>query len=524
MDKDIKFDSSAVATPDFELPGLLPSDQLSRAALEVDSTSTDMVDGALPPPASPGEKIEKKEVDDEPLPWAPPVVTVPRQSDIAPVPSQVMPRSPTPAHEEATATAADATEPHTEDLPMLEDATSIAEALRIVVMTRLRCDRQTREERINPILMANLSIADRPLPEAATSPTDDVVREALEGENLRKKMDDFAMVRPSLAKRFAERSTVLADKVKRLREDYLDLHERWLVHCAQLDSLNRVNAVEENVAAAVAAALAPVTSGRSTRRSTAMMGDAVRSDLEFEQVVASLGIDEATDPDRLAARNLARIPDMLSVTRGRVDYLFDDTNHRVHDPCTFYAPDTGIHDWTVEEQEEFVRRFALYPKQFGFIADGLPNKTQAQCVDYYYLHKKTPEFRRAVARYAPAKRRGRRTEKPRGHGLLADIRQHDDEIARDGPVNGSSSRRRRTVGDSRRSAASRRTAAIFSELTPHSTPTPDPEPTPRQRRRRAGGNSTRTSASGGRDGGEKDADVRIHSIMQTKKSAYGNNQ
>jgi hypothetical protein len=144
----------------------------------------------------------------------------------------------------------------------------------------------------------------------------------------------------------------------------------------------------------------------------------------------------------------------LSVVRGDVDYVFDDTNHLVHDPATFYGPDTGTHDWTDEEKQIFLDKFAESPKQFSFIAESLPNKTVSQCVDYYYLHKKSLiDFRKAVLQMAPNKRkRGARRGKQKGNGLLADIRQHDDEMHRDsGPsaMNGPITRRKRGMQLSR---------------------------------------------------------------------------
>jgi hypothetical protein len=382
-----------------------------------------------------------------------------------------------------------------DDLPSVSDATSICDALRIVVMTRLRCDRQTREERVNPVLMANLAIAEPPSV-TKTPPVAELVSELSEGENIQASKDKFEAAKPSLLQRFAERKAALEEKNAQLREEYIELHGRWLEHCNRLDNSSRIDMQEETVA----------PSGRTTRRSTAMLGDTVRTDLEMEQLMAILGSEDHTDPNIISQRNLAIIPDMISVTHGHVEYLFDDTNNQVDDPSTFYAPNTGLHDWTAEEKEIFLKRFAAHPKQFGLIAEGLPNKTAAQCVDYYYLHKKTIiDFRKVMAKYAPGKRRGRKTDKYRGGGLLADIRQHDDEVLRHGNSsvsNGPTTRRRRTIisnSDPKKSTSSRLNASSLDH-TPMSTPTPDPEPYVPQRGRRA--NTTRRIVP--HDDGEED--------------------
>lgn len=369
-----------------------------------------------------------------------------------------------------------------ENLPNLADARSIADALRIVVMTRLRFDRQTRAERVNPVLMANHSIVQAVPPRPSTS-SDDLFRELNQGVRRSSMLQNYYSIKQPLVKRFAKHQETLSDKTDRLREEYLALHERWQVHCAKLD--NKTNKkTSKDAAATTEEVVIPAGSGRSTRRTAAMLGDAVRSDLEMEQIIASLGVEELTDPNHLALRNLANIPDMISVSHGDVNYLFDDTNNLVDNPIDFFDDSSSIDVWTVEEREIFLEQFAANPKQFGIIASFLPAKTAAQCVTYYYLNKKKHiDFRKVISLYAPGKRRrgGRRTDKQKGNALMADIRQHDDEVSlsHSGPT---TRRKRGILPASTKSAAPRLGTRL--DLTPNSTPTPDPEPEVRKRGRR----------------------------------------
>ncbi|KAJ7167336.1 hypothetical protein C8R43DRAFT_917562 [Mycena crocata] len=361
-----------------------------------------------------------------------------------------------------------------EDIPRLADAKCIADALRTVIMTRLLRDRQTREERVVPVLMENLSIAS-PL-EVYPSKTQDQVIEEVSMHRFSHSSDDpFLAAKSWLSGRFERRHSALGLKRERLQLEYQTLHERWRAHCASLNQQAYVRPVEsENV---------PV-SGRTTRRTAANLGDTVRSDLEMEQIIASLGYDEATDPNQLSARNLAMIPDMICVT-GATEYIFDDTNHLVENPSEYYAPCTGIHDWTEPEKELFLDKYAAFPKQFGAIAEFLPNKTASQCVDYYYLHKKKLiDFRRVVSQLAPNKRKRRRAGKQKGNGLLSDIRQHDAEVNRDSDESPSYTgrpTRGRRIPESRKPSVRRN--ALHLEDTPTATPTPEPEA--RLKRRRA---------------------------------------
>lgn len=372
-----------------------------------------------------------------------------------------------------------------EDVPPLAEAKTLNDALRVVVMTRLLRETQTQEERVEPVLLANRTVC-------ATAPSDrkstsagELIAEVIEGDRQKSRLESFSHSKGTLVERFEDRQKALSEKVERLKAEYLVLQEKWDAHCAALDDQSKPNQAEVETAVP--------TGGRSTRRSAANLGDAVRSDLEMQQIINSLGNDEATDPAQLSVRNLAIIPDMISVERGAVDYTYDDTNLRVWNPIEFYGPHTGIDDWTPEEKEIFLDKYAAFPKQFGIIADYLPHKTAGQCVDYYYLHKKRLiDFRKIISQYAPNKRRRRRTDKRKGNALLTDIRQHDADMHRDSASPALTGSGRAARGKAASTSAMgppeprepRRPSARRAQLetTPTSTPTPEPEARPRKRR------------------------------------------
>jgi hypothetical protein len=366
--------------------------------------------------------------------------------------------------------------PKADEIPPLSDAKSKADALRIVVMTRLLFDHQSREERIDPVLMANLSIANPPEVHPTSNPGMLLIKMNT-GQPLVNRMSSFASTRPSIVMYLEQRQALVSNKIARLREEYLSLHENWVAHCTALNEQQKTLASEHELQ----------HGGRTTRRSTAIT-DAVRSDFEMEQIIASLGNDDATDPNHLSMRNLAKVPDMISVVNGKVDYVFDDTADRVENPSEYFAPDSGIGEWTEAEKKIYLDKFAAHPKQFGVIADALPNKTAGQCVDYYYLHKKRLiNFRQVVSQFAPNKRKRRGMGKRKGNGLLADIAMHDAEVHRDsGSMPASTSavsrvpRGRRTLAQAK-GPPSVRNAAQF-KFTPTSSPTPEPETRPKRRR------------------------------------------
>ena len=114
-----------------------------------------------------------------------------------------------------------------------EEADPLMEGLRTVVMKRLQLDRQTREERVAPVLLGNLAVAEPFDPRKPSA--ERLCHEVLNGKRKREREESFARVRPCLQSLFAQRQASLTEKVQKLKDEYLSLHNRWMVHCAKLD-------------------------------------------------------------------------------------------------------------------------------------------------------------------------------------------------------------------------------------------------------------------------------------------------
>ncbi|WVQ77231.1 hypothetical protein IAR50_006914 [Cryptococcus sp. DSM 104548] len=203
-------------------------------------------------------------------------------------------------------------------------------------------------------------------------------------------------------------------KVQELREDYLGLNEQWKEHIAYLDGLMKERGEPPAdfqtllgptvVTNAFPNGAQPTTPGvdefftshssRSNRRRG--LGDIVSTDAELEEIMAAIAQQEQSDPLLRAAKTAAVIPDMiLSEERG---LKYDDDNDLVQDPVSFYDFE-GIEEpiWTSEERAIFVKRYLAYPKQFGRISDGIPNKSSGDCVLYYYRTKKEVDYKAILA-------------------------------------------------------------------------------------------------------------------------------
>ncbi|EDQ88406.1 uncharacterized protein MONBRDRAFT_37587 [Monosiga brevicollis MX1] len=70
-----------------------------------------------------------------------------------------------------------------------------------------------------------------------------------------------------------------------------------------------------------------------------------------------------------------------------------DRNRIVSNSKSMHRELDYVNVWSAEEKQIFFHRFMLHPKRFHRISSHLPNKTTAECVWYYYRHKKELNFK-----------------------------------------------------------------------------------------------------------------------------------
>ncbi|KIY74021.1 hypothetical protein CYLTODRAFT_90890 [Cylindrobasidium torrendii FP15055 ss-10] len=362
-------------------------------------------------------------------------------------------------------------EPHFEHdfYRIVEKSEEMRAALRITIMTRILCDRQPREERVEPVLASEKARAELNKEHEPNGNTSVSLFEEVSGPDgivASLMMRHTPELSAALATALATREAARLRKLQRLQDDDVMYTENWKEMCRNLDAQIRKQTLDLE---------AIMASSRTTRRTAATLGGeyVVRSDLEMEQIIANLDQIDTQDPSVMCTRNRATIPDMISSTRGCIPYLFDNDSLRVEDPQEYYRPETGMDDWSEEEERIFLERFASYPKQFGMIAEALAHKTAEQCVAFYYLQKnRRIDFRKVVADAAP-KRRNKRTGKKKANALLADIAKHDEEV---GALGGAGKEKKKRARRSQVEAA-------MAEMPPADLPDLDVDPVRPKRRR-----------------------------------------
>lgn len=197
------------------------------------------------------------------------------------------------------------------------------------------------------------------------------------------------------------------DKIRTLREEYRELDEEWKEHCSFLDQIMKDRGpppadlfAQPGAIPVIMPGSVPVTpnddifGSRANRRRG--VGDVVTTEAEFQEILAGLADSAAKDPNLRASKTTAVVPEMLISEERHL--RFQDENDLVTDPMAFYDfAGTAEPIWTDEERTIFNRRYLAYPKQFGRIADGLPNKTAAECVLFYYRTKRVVDYKGMLA-------------------------------------------------------------------------------------------------------------------------------
>jgi len=295
-------------------------------------------------------------------------------------------------------------------------------------------------------------------------------------------LDVHSAMGPFLESGFDRQAKRREDDLEVMKSDYRELDKEWKAHCQRMEkirekhqrkpiphhsqlapsALSAMGVLAPNTPAAdlslgfgghddgfstpahgfASLNSTPATiTGRPSRRSGAAgaYGDAVRSEAEFLEILASLENADMQDPAIRAKRTAAVVPDLVVDPVERMLLAFDDRNTLVSDPVEFFGitesaavrSDPSATEWTNAEVDIFCKRYSIHPKQFGKIAAHLPNKTLQQCILFYYRSKRTIDFRRLSDRRTKdgRKKKTKLASTNKGSMLLANLHRtkSDDE-------------------------------------------------------------------------------------------------
>uniref|UniRef100_A0A8C3IQH7 Nuclear receptor corepressor 2 n=1 Tax=Chrysemys picta bellii TaxID=8478 RepID=A0A8C3IQH7_CHRPI len=160
---------------------------------------------------------------------------------------------------------------------------------------------------------------------------------------------------------------------------------------------------------------------RVGQRGSGLSMSAARSEHEVSEIIDGLSEQENLEKQM---RQLAVIPPMLyDADQQRIKFI--NMNGLMDDPMKVYKDRQVMNMWSEQEKETFREKFMQHPKNFGVIASFLDRKTVADCVLYYYLTKKSENYKNLVRRNY--RRRGKNQQMPRSSQEEKDEKEKEKE-------------------------------------------------------------------------------------------------
>uniref|UniRef100_A0A1L8DXF1 Putative histone H3-k4 methylation n=1 Tax=Nyssomyia neivai TaxID=330878 RepID=A0A1L8DXF1_9DIPT len=135
------------------------------------------------------------------------------------------------------------------------------------------------------------------------------------------------------------------------------------------------------------------------------VGSRIKSEADLEEIMD--GLQEQAMEDK-KMRSYAVIPPLMLDTHQK-KYYFINENGAMMDMEADFKDRQHLNLWTSGEKEMFKEKFLQHPKNFGAIAVSLDRKSAQDCVRYYYLSKKTDNYKQLLRK---ARQRTRSSKNP----------------------------------------------------------------------------------------------------------------
>ncbi|KAJ3119658.1 hypothetical protein HK100_000206 [Physocladia obscura] len=213
--------------------------------------------------------------------------------------------------------------------------------------------------------------------------------------------------RSILVEYVADRKFDLANKREDLREEYA---EQFAIHKKKLAKLEKkrrssqgpplayanpaFNSNNQHVSSSVESF--GTRSSRRNANTAAFTSDAVKSEAEWEQVLAAIAATEQSEIDdsKMISHTVADPPMIIDPLERRI-FNFQSFNRLVTDPAAELELSNSTLEmkWSEKDRELFRYKLVQYGKDFPKIAAALGNKTTQDCIQYYYREKFAGNFK-----------------------------------------------------------------------------------------------------------------------------------
>lgn len=188
-----------------------------------------------------------------------------------------------------------------------------------------------------------------------------------------------------------------ADKESRegyLTQTYSKLMQEWLRKVDKIESSQKKKAKEAKNREFFEKVFPELRKQREDKERFNRVGARIKSEADLEEIMDGLQEQEMEDKKM---RSYAVIPPILLDARQR-KLKYVNNNGHILDMQTEYKERQLLNVWMPAENELFKEKYLQHPKNFGVIASYLDRKSVPDCVQHYYLTKKTENYKRLLRR------------------------------------------------------------------------------------------------------------------------------
>ncbi|XP_044260119.1 nuclear receptor corepressor 1 [Tribolium madens] len=177
-----------------------------------------------------------------------------------------------------------------------------------------------------------------------------------------------------------------------LTETYSKLMQEWLRKVDKIESSTKRKAKEAKNREFFEKVFPELRKQREDKERFNRVGARVKSEADMEEIMDNLQ-EQAMEDKKM--RSYAVIPPILLDSKER-KITYQNDNGFIEDMEMVYKSRQFLNIWTPSEKEVFKEKYLQHPKNFGVIASFIERKSVADCVQYYYLSKKTENYKQLL--------------------------------------------------------------------------------------------------------------------------------
>lgn len=199
-------------------------------------------------------------------------------------------------------------------------------------------------------------------------------------------------IKKKLIEYFKRRHQEKESRDNYLVQTYSTLQSEWLRKVEKIESSQKRKVKEAKNREFFEKVFPELRKQREDKERFNRVGARIKSEADLEEIMDGLQEQELEDKKM---RSYAVIPPIMLDARER-RMVYTDSNGIVKDMVSDYKERMNLNVWTVSEKELFKEKYLQHPKNFGVIASYLERKNVQDCVQYYYLSKKTENYKQVL--------------------------------------------------------------------------------------------------------------------------------